>query len=93
MGKSEKEVIHYPQLDTVLMVEEFIKDHSGEFKKTGLWENLPKKVMYQTFNVIFDYLENSGKIAIDSERKVAWIWNPDLVKKYLSEENEDLVIR
>ena len=52
----EKNIIHYPRLDTVLMVEEFIKEHSGEFKKRALWENLPKKMMYQTFCTIFDYL-------------------------------------
>ncbi|MAG20093.1 hypothetical protein CL618_01530 [archaeon] len=80
----QKTVLHYPQLDTVLMVEEFIKDHSGEFKKKSLWEHLPKKTMYQTFCVIFDYLSDSGKIATDKEGKIAWIWNPELVKKYLS---------
>ncbi|MGB9708039.1 MAG: hypothetical protein ACPLXC_01795 [Candidatus Pacearchaeota archaeon] len=80
----EKKILHYPQLDTVLMVEEFIRTHSGEFKKRMLWENLPRKVMYQTFCVIFDYLIESGKIAIDKEGKIAWIWNPELVKKYLS---------
>lgn len=91
MSKSGKEILHYPQLDTVLMVEEFIRKHSGEFKKTELWNALPKKVMYQTFNVIFNYLEESGKITVDREGKIAWIWNPELVKKYLS--REDLVIR
>lgn len=79
----EREILHYPQLDTVLMVEEFIKQHSGEFKKRQLWENLPRKMMYQTFCVIFDYLMASGKLATDRERKVAWIWNPELVKKFL----------
>ncbi len=29
----EKNILHYPQLDTVLMVEEFIREHSGEYKK------------------------------------------------------------
>ncbi len=77
-------VVHYPRLDTVLVIEEFIRDHSGEFKKKKLWQNLPKKTMYQTFCVVFDYLKNSNKIAMDSKGKVAWIWNPDLVKKYLS---------
>ncbi len=77
-------VLHYPRLDTVLMVEEFIKEHSGEFKKKKLWESLPKKMMYQTFCTIFDYLQESNKIAVDKERKVGWIWNPELVKKYLS---------
>ena len=80
----QKNILHYPQLDTVLMVEEFIRDHSGEFKKRSLWEHLPKKMMYQTFCVVFDYLVESGKIAIDKEGKIAWIWNPELVKKYLS---------
>lgn len=82
----EKEILHYPRLDTLLMVEEFIKEHSGEFRKRALWESLPKKVMYQTFCVIFDYLLESNKIAVDREGKVAWIWNPKLVKKYLSKQ-------
>jgi hypothetical protein len=77
-------VLHYPRLDTVLMIENFIREHSGEFKKKQLWQNLPKKVMYQTYCVVFDYLKDSNKIAVDKERKIAWIWNPELVKKYLS---------
>lgn len=80
----QKPVLHYPRLDTILMVEEFIKKHSGEYKKRELWEKLPKKMMYQTFNVIFNYLLESNKIAVDREGKVCWIWNPELVKKYLS---------
>ena len=44
-----KEILHYPRLDTVIMVEEFIREHSGEYRKKALWENLPKKMMYQTY--------------------------------------------
>jgi len=73
------------------MVEEFIKQHSGEFKKRQLWENLPRKMMYQTFCVIFDYLIDSGKLAVDREGKVAWIWNPELVQRFLKE--PELVVR
>ena len=80
-----KTIHHFPRLDTVLMVEDFIKEHSGEYKKRALWENLPKKMMYQTFNVVYTYLLESSKIARDSEKKICWIWNPDLVKKYLSD--------
>lgn len=80
-------VLHYPQLDTVLMVENFIYDTSGEFKKRQIWERLPKKMMYQTFCVIFDYLLESGKIALDREGHVAWIWNPELVQKYLAKQH------
>jgi len=77
-------IIHYPQLDTVLMVEEFIKKHSGDYKKRALWEHLPKKMMYQTFCVIFDYLLASGKIAQDRVGYIVWIWNPELVERYLA---------
>ncbi len=88
---TETKVIHYPQLDTVLMVEEFIREHSGEFKKKTLWENLPKKMMYQTYDIIYSYLLDSGKIARDSKGKICWIWNPELVKKYLTDKT--LIIR
>ncbi len=77
------QIARYPRLDTVLMVERFIRVHSGEFKKRKLWESLPKKIMYQTFCTIVDYLLSSGKIAVDKERKIAWIYNPALFKKYI----------
>jgi len=79
----QKTILHYPQLDTILMVEEFIRDNSGEYKKRSLWESLPKKMMYQTFCIIFDYLLYSGKIALDKEGHIAWVWDPEGVKKYL----------
>ena len=83
----QKNILHYPQLDTVLMVEEFIGEHSGEYKKKSLWENLPRKMMYQTFCVIFDYLLESNKIALDREGHIAWIWDPEGVKRYLARKN------
>lgn len=75
-------ILRFPRLDTVLMVEEFIKKHDGEFKKHKLWESLPKKMMYQTFCVILDYLLYSGKISIDKEGKVGWIYYPEIARKY-----------
>ena len=64
------------------MVEEFIKKHDGEFKKRALWENLPRKMMYQTFCVIIDYLLSSRKISIDKENKIGWIYYPKIARKY-----------
>ena len=84
MAEKQMQILHYPRLDTVLMVESFVKEHSGEFKKRSLWEKLPKKTMYQTYCVIFDYLANSGKIGVDKEGRIAWIWNPKLVQKYMN---------
>ncbi|CEG12602.1 conserved hypothetical protein [groundwater metagenome] len=40
-----------------------INQHSGEFKKKQLWENLPEKVAYHTYCTIIDYLSDSQKIA------------------------------
>ncbi len=74
-------VLHYPRLDTVLMVEEAIRNNEVYPTKKQLWESLPKQVMYQTFNVILEYLRDSGKIAI-KDGEIIWIWNPELVRKY-----------
>lgn len=82
-----EQVGRFPRLDTVLMVEGFIKEHSGEFRKRRLWESLPKQMMYQTFCTTIDYLLESGKIAIDKERKIGWIYNPALVRKYLAKKD------
>jgi len=77
-----QQLLHYPRLDTVLMVEDAVKK-AGEYpSKRQLWISLHKKVMYQTFNLILEYLEDSGKIVVKDGR-VIWIWNPKLVGKYL----------
>ncbi len=82
MSMNTEGILRFPRLDTVLMVEEFIKKHNGEFKKRKLWESLPKKMMYQTFCVIIDYLLYSGKISVDKEDKIGWVYNPELARKY-----------
>jgi hypothetical protein len=48
-------------------------------------------MMYQTFQIVYDYLIESQKIARDPEGKIAWIWNPELVRKYL--QDDSLVVR
>ena len=81
--KMQKQILRYPRLDTILMVERFIKKHDGEFTKKQLWQRLPKKAMYQTFSVIIDYLLESRKISIDAEGKIGWIYYPEKVKELL----------
>jgi len=63
------------------MVENFIKDNSGEYKKTDLFKNLPKKVMWQTFQVIMEYLESNLRIVYDKEGYIVYIWNPKFYEK------------
>jgi hypothetical protein len=70
-----------PTLQTVLMVEKFIDENSGEYKKTELFRNLPRKVMWQTFQVIMEYLESIHKIVYDKEGYAVYIWNSEFFKK------------
>ncbi len=73
--------VRSPTLETVIMVEKAIDKYSGEFNRTELWKKLPRKVMWQTYLVILDYLQDINKIAIDREGKVGYIWNPALARK------------
>jgi len=72
----------YPNLQTVFMVEKFIEENNGEFKKTELFEKLPKKMMWQTFQVIMNYLESINKILLEKNGKVVYIWNPKFAAKF-----------
>lgn len=81
----KKTIIHSPTLESVLMVENTIKESDDYLGKYQLWKSLPKKMMYQTFQVILDYLLDSGKIIVDKDKKIVWIFNPSLVKKILKQ--------
>ena len=84
----QENILRYPRLDTILMIEEAIRNASEYPTKTSLLKSLPKKIMYQTFNLILDYLEYSGKIIVDSkDGSIIWIWDPEGVKKVLSKKH------
>jgi len=74
----QTKVLHEPQLDTILMVEKAIREAESYPSKKELWEALPKKMQYQTFNRILDYLESSNKIMFNDHR-IIWIF-PDSPK-------------
>ncbi len=74
-------VARSPTLQTVLMVEKFIDEYSGEYTKTQLFNNLPRKVMWQTFQVIMEYLERGYRIIIEKDGVVTYIWNPEFFNK------------
>ena len=70
----QQEILHYPRLDTVLMVENVLKRADLAISKSELSRRLPKQIMRQTLNVILDYLEEKGLIMI-GEKGVLWIHN------------------
>ncbi|MEM2099190.1 MAG: hypothetical protein QXU99_05555 [Candidatus Bathyarchaeia archaeon] len=72
-------VLHEPKLDTILMVEKAILDAAEHPTRTELWRSLPRKMQYQTFKRILDYLEASGKIGFDKGRIIyTGVNNPKL---------------
>jgi hypothetical protein len=79
-------ILHSPTLDSILMVEEVLQ-HMNYPKKTELWKALPKKMMYQTFCLIIDYLEQSGKIMTDRDGRLIWTGNPTMTKRYRNPES------
>ena len=74
----EKEVLHKPTLESIEMVEETAKTLSGKLTRYQLWKKLPRKMMYQTYTLILKYLEKSGKISINQEKKLVWTAKPAL---------------
>ena len=71
----ESEILHYPNLKTVLMVEGVIQKANKPLTREQLKIKMKKQVMHQTLNVILKYLEDSGKI-IDGRKGIVWIYNP-----------------
>jgi hypothetical protein len=66
------DIIHYPNLKTILMVEEVLKTQVKPVNREGLKRRLPREIMHQTLNVILSYLEDSGKIK-DERKGISWI--------------------
>jgi hypothetical protein len=66
------DIIHYPNLKTILMVEEVLKVQVKPVNREGLKRRLPREIMHQTLNVILSYLEDSGKIK-DERKGISWI--------------------
>ena len=65
-------ILHYPKLDSILMVEQAIQK-SDYPTRTELWKSLPKQMQYQTFKLILGYLEMSNKIMFEGD-KIVWIF-------------------
>ena len=79
-----QDILHSPTLESVIMVEKTIRKYSQECGKYQLWKKLPRKMMYQTFLVILDYLQESGKILIDKDGCIIWTYDPEGIRRLLS---------
>jgi len=66
---------HSPNLETIRMVENAIRKSKNYPTKKALWESLPRKTQYPTFNRVIDYLLESNKIILNL-REIVWVF-PD----------------
>ena len=81
VGMEKIKNAHSPTLDTVLMVEETMKE-LGACTITELYRKLPRTVVYPTLKLIIAYFYAKGFVMSDKEGKIVWVYNPNLVKKY-----------
>lgn len=71
--KERERLLHSPTLNTILMVEETLKNKGELMTVAELKKELPKQVMHQTLLRILDYLQLSGKILIGT-KGLLWVF-------------------
>lgn len=70
-----KRLRHSPTLNTVLMVEDVIKNSKDSIITVAeIKRKLPKQINHNTLKIILEYLEESGKI-YTSIKGITWIHN------------------
>ncbi|MFA5382936.1 MAG: hypothetical protein WC356_07230 [Candidatus Micrarchaeia archaeon] len=73
-----QKMVHSPTLNTVIMVEETLRNIKDSMITTAdLKKKLPKQINHNTLKVILEYLEESNKIAV-SIKGITWIYNTNL---------------
>ena len=71
-----RRIEHAPTLNTVLMVEDVLKNmDESVITIAELKRRLPKQVNHNTLKVILEYLEASNKILV-TMKGITWIYNP-----------------
>lgn len=69
----QEKPIHWPTLNTVIMVEETIKKSKNSVITVAeLKRKLPRQVNHNTLILILEYLEKSGKIATGL-KGITWV--------------------
>ena len=71
----QNNVLHFPSLKTMLMVEKILQEAETIITREELKRRLPTQIMHQTLNLILKYLEDKGMI-IDGHKGILWTYNP-----------------
>jgi hypothetical protein len=75
LQKNNSKQIHWPTLNTVMMVEDTLKKMNESIISIAeLKRNLPRQVNHITLMIILEYLEKGNKIAV-TLKGITWIKN------------------
>ncbi len=78
MAAQLQKMVHSPTLNTVIMVENVLKEmKESVIPIPELKKRLPKQVNHNTLKTILEYLEESNKIAV-TMKGISWIHNPNV---------------
>jgi ribosomal protein L24E len=77
-----RQIDRSPRLETILMIESLLYTYKSDKTVTQIWKLLPKKVMWTTFTTVLRYLEHSGKIYVEKDKTITWLWDPNGVEKF-----------
>jgi len=86
----QKREIHWPTLNTVMMVEEtLINSQNSVITIAELKRKLPRQVNHNTLMLILEYLEKSGKIAVGL-KGITWIYTDSKMLKELIKKGTEI---
>lgn len=84
-----QKIIHYPNLKTILSIEEALKGANTPLSRNQILTKLPTKVMRSTLNVALDYMEKRG-LLLETKKGFIWTFNPN--RKLAKAEKEGIEI-
>lgn len=88
--KLEQKPAHWPTLNTVIMVEDTLKNiNESVISIAELKRKLPRQVNHNTLIVILEYLERSGKIAVGL-KGISWIYTDGKVLRELIKKGTEI---
>ena len=86
MSQKAQKPLHWPTLNTVIMVENTLKNMEDSVMSIAeIKRKLPRQVNHNTLMLILHYLEESNKIFVGL-KGITWIHNPNFnLRKAISE--------
>ena len=87
MEKLVMNVVHYPNLKTILAIEDVIRGADIALSRNQILAKLPTKVMRSTLNLALIYMEKRG-LVLETSNGFIWTFNPN--KKLEKAEMEGL---